>query len=149
MKSLFNTPDNNEIIHRINQLTPETKSVWGKMRVNQMVAHCQIPIRVAFGEMKLKRGLVGILFGGMAKKQLLKPEPFKKNMPTAPSFIVRTNTAFEEEKNKLLALVKRFVEKGHGVISNETHPFFGKLTVVEWDTLQWKHLDHHLRQFGV
>ena len=46
------------------------------------------------------------------------------------------------------SLLKKFVEKGEAGISKEVHPFFGKLTTAEWDTLQWKHLDHHLRQFG-
>ncbi len=34
-------------------------------------------------------------------------------------------------------------------LSKDPHPFFGNLNSEEWDTLNWKHLDHHLRQFGV
>ncbi len=148
MKSLFNPNDNNEIIERINNLKPDSKSEWGKMNVSQVLAHSQAPLRVAFGEVKLKRGLLGILFGKMAKKKLL-AETFKKNMPTDKAFIVVDDRNFEEEKNKLIKLVRRFAEDGPGGITKETHPFFGELTSEEWDALQWKHLDHHLRQFGV
>ena len=149
MKSLFNKETNREIITRINQLTPETKNLWGKMSVSHMVTHAQRPLLVAFGDLKLKRGILGILFGTMAKKSMIKPEPFKKNMPTDPHFIVKEHGAFEDEKQKLIALVERFASEGTTGITKETHPFFGKLTVEEWDILQVKHLDHHLRQFGV
>jgi len=149
MKSLFNLTDNNEIIARIERLSQSSKAEWGKMNVGQMLAHCQEPIKVAFGEAKTKRGLIGILFGKMAKKQLTGDDaPFKKSLPTAPTFVIKGDRNFEEEKNKLVAYVKRFAEKGPEAISKDPHPFFGHMTVHEWNKLMMKHLDHHLRQFG-
>jgi Protein of unknown function (DUF1569) len=149
MKSLLNQIDNKEIVSRINKLTANTKRLWGKMTVAQMLAHAQNPLCVAFGEKKLKRGFLGILFGKMAKKRMTGDAPFKKNMPTDKSFLVKEEKKFDEEKNKLIRLVLRFVTEGEAGISENPHPFFGKLTTNEWDILQWKHLDHHLRQFGV
>ncbi len=149
MKSLFNTTYNQELIARINKLNPDTKPLWGKMRVEQMLAHSQTPLLIALGEQKLKGGLMAFLFGKIAKKQLVKDEPFKKNLPTAPSFIVKNERNFYEEKNKLTGLVQRFGKSNADEIAERPHPFFGKLTADEWNTLQWKHLDHHLRQFGV
>lgn len=147
MKSLFNTFDNEELINRIDKLTPETAAQWGKMRVDQMLTHCQRPFEVAYGELPLKRGLIGILFGGMAKKQLGGPQPFKPNLPTHPRFVVVDQRVFNDEKNKLVSLIKRFTSPT--AIKLDTHPFFGKMSSREWDNLMWKHLDHHLRQFGV
>jgi len=149
MNSLFDTQANEEIINRINLLTVNSKNLWGKMNVAQMLKHSQQPLLVALGDKKLKRGLIGILFGTMAKKSFLKLEQFKKNLPTDPSFIVKDQKEFEEEKQKLTELVKRFSTLGPAGISKDPHPFFGRLTIEEWDTLQIKHLDHHLRQFGV
>jgi hypothetical protein len=149
MQSLFDSKTNEEIINRINSLAVDSKNEWGKMNVSQMLKHSQQPLLVAFGDKKLKRGLMGILFGNMAKKAFLKPGDFKKNLPTDPSFLVKDQKEFEEEKQKLIELVKRFAASGSASISKDPHPFFGKLTVDEWDTLQIKHLDHHLRQFGV
>ena len=149
MESLIDKTNSKAIIDRINRLTPESKAQWGKMDVSQMLAHAQVALHVASGKVKLKQGLIGMLFGKIAKKQLMKPEPFKKNLPTAPEFIVKTKPDFEAEKEKLINLVKGFSQNGHGGITKESHPFFGKMTVEEWDILQCKHLDHHLREFGV
>ena len=104
---------------------------------------------MAVGELELKRGLIGILFGKLAKKKLAGPKPFDRGLPTAPAFVVRDARVFADERARLTALVARFGAQGPSVLSNEPHPFFGPLTAAEWDLLQWKHLDHHLRQFGV
>ncbi|HUR12171.1 MAG TPA: DUF1569 domain-containing protein [Flavitalea sp.] len=149
MKSLFNAADNQELIDRINLLTPAAKPVWGKMHVAQMLAHSQAPLKVAFGELKLKKGLFGMLFGRIAKRKMLAAPVFKKNLPTDKNFLVQHDVNFEEERKKLVALVQRFHQSGAKGIMMDDHPFFGKLTSEEWDILQYKHLDHHLRQFGV
>ncbi len=150
MKSLFITSDNQEIIVRINRLTANSKAEWGKMNVGQMLTHAQRPLRVALDELKLKRTLVGILFGKMAKKKLANgEEPFSKNLPTDKNFVVAGQRNAEEEKKKLVDLIRKFSQVGPAGLSREPHPFFGHMTTQEWDTLMWKHLDHHLRQFGV
>lgn len=148
MPSLFNEADNRAIIDRIAKLTDGSQALWGKMNVSQMLAHCQAPIRVVFGEAKTKRGLVGVLFGKMAKKKMVNFEPFRKGLPTDPTFIIKRPVNFNEEKGKLIAMVERFHDHPEH-ITDSVHPFFGKMSVEEWDTLGWKHLDHHLRQFGV
>ena len=149
MKSLFNQNDSKEIIQRINQLKPDSKAEWGKMNVAQMLHHLQSPLKVAFGEMILKRGLMGILFGNMMRKNMAgSDEPFKKDLPTSAQFIVKDNYDFAIEKKKIISMIEHFSAKGESSIVNKKHPFFGTMTAHEWDTLQWKHLDHHLRQFG-
>jgi hypothetical protein len=90
-----------------------------------------------------------LLFGKLAKKSVVGEKPFKRNLPTAPSFIVKGEKNFEEEKAKLLELVNTFASGGEKGLTKDPHPFFGAMTPREWDTSQWKHLDHHLRQFGV
>lgn len=148
MKGLFDPVENNKIKERVNKLTPGSQPLWGKMNVSQMLAHLQPVMQVAFGQLRLKGGLMGLLFGKMAKKQLLLDKPFKKGLPTMKEFKVQEKD-FEIEKNTVLSYIDRFITEGPGVIINKKHPFFGKLTLEEWDALQWKHLDHHLRQFGV
>lgn len=149
MDSLFTTTHNQKIINRINSLTPATQSLWGKMNVSQMLAHCQAPLNVAYGDLKLKRGFIGILFGGLIRKKLTKDEkPFDRNLPTDKGFIVVDQREFENEKKKLIVLVDKFQKIGPSGITKGAHPFFGKMNEREWDAIQWKHLDHHLRQFG-
>jgi hypothetical protein len=151
MKSLFNTSDNQEIINRINSLTTSSQGLWGKMNVEQMLAHARMPLMAAYGGEKMsKRGLISFLFGKMAKKQLItEDKPFSKNLPTDKKFIIVNPEKFEKEKQDLIENVIQFCKKGPDTITKEPHVFFGHLTAEEWDKLQYKHLDHHLRQFGV
>ncbi len=147
--SLYDKRQVQAIIVRIDKLVPDTTALWGKMTVAQMIAHCQKPLMVALGKHQIKRGLLAMLFGKMAKRKLSSPEPFKHNLPTEKSFIIKDAVNFEEEKAKLKQYLIEFSELGQAGKLPPTHPFFGKLTSSEWDVLQYKHLDHHLRQFGV
>lgn len=149
MNSLFNKQDNDRIIERIAALQPGQRALWGTMSVEQMLLHCQQPFKVVFEELKLKRSLVAKLFGGIVKKSVMADKPFKENLPTAAEF--KTNhlsPQFETEKKNLIAYIQKFQSAGPKGVTKLPHPFFGKMTDAEWDKLQCKHLDHHLRQFG-
>jgi len=148
MKSIFNPADNAEIIDRIDKLTPSATALWGKMNAGQMLAHCQVIIKIPLGEVQSRRGLMGIIFGRIAKKQILNDQPVKTNLPTFKEAKITDQKNFDSEKLALTKLVKKFLS-GPEIITKAQHPFFGPLTIDEWDTLQVKHLDHHLRQFGV
>ncbi|WP_159799783.1 DUF1569 domain-containing protein [Flavobacterium sp. MK4S-17] len=149
MQSLFNPDANQLVIQRINKLTPISLSEWGKMTVSQMLLHCQQPINVSRGTLVLKPNLISFLFGKMAKKKMAGAQPFRHSLPTIKEFKITHEPDFETEKQNLIALVKTFSDEGHAAIKVTKHPFFGEMTMQEWDTLQWKHLDHHLKQFGV
>jgi hypothetical protein len=148
-RTLFRSQDADEIDARIERLKPDTPARWGKMNVAQMLSHCQAPLRVATGEKKLGHSLIGKLFGRMAKKKLMQPGGFEKNMPTHADFKRSTPHEFEREQAELRRLVRAFAKGGPKVLTPDPHPFFGPMTQNEWETLMWKHLDHHLRQFGV
>jgi Protein of unknown function (DUF1569). len=149
MKDLFNPNDNREIIERIGKLLPSAQAQWGKMHVAQMLAHTQMPLRYALGELKLKRKLLGMLFGRITLKKLTSGKPWKHSMPTNPNFVVADEREFEKERKQLIALVQRFPQSGPSAITKEAHPFFGRMSPQEWSSLQWNHLNHHLTQFGV
>lgn len=149
MPSIFDRALADRIVERIARLTPESKALWGRMHVDQMLAHCQQPLRVAVGELKLKRSLIGVLIGPMAKKKLTTDKPWDRDMPTDRNFVIVDRRKFDDERRKLTELVRRFSAGGAESLSKAPHPFFGKLTTAEWDALMRNHLDHHLRQFGV
>src|SRR5436190_18018711 len=130
IKNLFDPIVKQEIILRINKLTPESKPLWGKMNVSQMLAHLQVPIGVADGSQKLKRTLFGRIVGPMVKSIIYNDKPFKRNLPTDPSFVMfGSEKDFETEKQKLLSMVRNFNET---TIVNQTHTFFGNLTKEQW-----------------
>src|SRR5437762_8648194 len=119
IKNLFDPVIKQEIIIRINKLTAESKPLWGKMNVSQMLAHLQVPIGVADGTQKLKRTLFGRIVGPMVKSILYNDKPFKRSLPTDPSFVMINNEKdFETEKQKLLSIISNFSEAS---IVNETH----------------------------
>ena len=89
------------------------------------------------------------LLGKMLKNKIINSPEFKKNSPTAPSFIRTEHYDFETTKKELIEKVSIFATEGQTVIKNQTHPFFGRMNYNEWDKLQYMHLDHHLRQFKV
>lgn len=148
MPSLFNPTDTQDIINRIQKLSPDSKAQWGRMNVSQMLSHCTGPLNVATGALKLKQNWLGKLFGPMVKRKMLGAEPLGRNTPTAPEFVRRGAHEFEAEQQNLISLVQAFSKNGPAGLSKDPHPFFGKMAVEEWDVLNWKHLDHHLRQFG-
>lgn len=113
-----------------------------------MLVHLQQPIRVAVGDLALKQSFIGFLLGKWALKKLDGEKPFDRNMPTAPEFLVKTQPDFKAEHDRVLQMVQRYADEGPGIITRNPHPFFGRMTLEQWDNLQWKHLDHHLRQFG-
>ena len=147
MKSLFNTAERNEIIQRISQINENSEALWGKMTAAQMIVHCQAPIKIGVGELKLSSNLIFMILGPIIKKKLMKEEPFEKHLPTHKSFIVKYDPELEAEKQKLIDLVNKLNDKKELLASK--HPIFGKMNAAQWDMLNWKHLDHHLRQFGV
>ena len=146
VKNLFDPAVKQDIIDRINKLTPQSQRQWGKMNVAQMLAHCQRPLGVATGGHKLKGGFLLKLIGPLFKKQLFNDKPFKRDLPTDKSFIITEPKDFEKEKQNLIQMINHFSET---TMSGEPHPFFGKLTNEQWSRGTWKHLDHHLQQFGV
>ncbi len=146
MKNLLNQKDRQEIVDRINKLTPSTQGQWGKMDVAQMLTHCQRPFELAFKNPKPPRTLMGRIIGPMAKKEVFGPRPFKKNGYTPPQFKVSEPQEFTANKEMLLALIEQFPVDMPKV--DLVHPFFGPMPLDQWGEGQYKHLDYHLGQFG-
>lgn len=149
MKTLYQKEALEEIIGRINKLTPSTQRLWGKMNVDQMFAHCSIGLETAMGLKYFPQLLMGKLIGRFFKSFGIGDRPISKNGPTNPGFIFIKTMGFEKEKENLIVLAKQFSEGGETKCTSNPHSFFGKLTPDEWGMLMYKHLDHHLKQFGV
>jgi len=147
MNSIYNAADNARIISRIESLSPGSKALWGKMTVDQMLKHANEAILIAFDEKTLKINFLMRFLGKMMKNKVFNSE-FKKNSPTAPEFIFKENFDFEVVQQELITNFSRFLQ-GHEAIIVMDHPFWGKLTYEDWDKLIWKHMNHHLKQFGV
>lgn len=150
MESLFDPNGNKEILDRIDQLTPIKLSEWGVMTVSQMMEHCQMPLKVVYGTLELKvNWFMKLLLGKTSKKMFAGQKRLGKGLPTAKEFKITYEPDFETAKQGLKELVSKFSREGKDGIVVTSHPLFGRMTYEEIDHAQWKHLDHHLRQFGV
>ena len=148
MKNLFDKTTYEEITQRINTLTPESQRQWGKMNVAQMLAHCKEAFKVPLSDKKMPRSILGLLVGWMIKPKLYNDAPWKRNLPTAPNFIIKDERDFEKEKRELTDLINRFYHGGPDKVGRFPHPMFGTFTSEQWGKAMYKHADHHLVQFG-
>ena len=135
-------------VERINNLTPQTQALWGKMNVAQMMHHCQKSLHMADGRLQAKANpIIKFLFGKMAKKEMLTKPDIRKNLQTFKVMQIVDQKEFDKEKKALLEQLQEF--KNKGALIEREHSLFGKLSAEEWNILLAKHLDHHLKQFGV
>jgi hypothetical protein len=147
MKTVLEKQTRDGLIDRINTLNENSKPQWGKMNIYQAIKHCTLWDEWIFGKTSYRQLLVGRLFGKMALRNVLKDDkPLSRNSPTISAFrIGGTDGDVEAEKTKWIALIEQYEN-----FSNPgfVHPFFGRMTREQIGFLAYKHIDHHLRQFG-
>jgi hypothetical protein len=148
MQSLFQSADRQSILARLDTLQAGSTRQWGKMSPAQMLTHCSLALETATGDRPMKQKLIGKLLAPLVRSSVLGEKPFSKNSPTDPTFVVSDERDFAAERKRLVGLIERFVQKGPAEAGRYTHAFFGKLSGEQWGVLMYKHLDHHLRQFG-
>jgi hypothetical protein len=134
---------------RLSRLQPGTPAQWGKMTAPQALAHMANALEMALGDDKPPRMFAGRVFGRFVKRLVMRDDsPLKRNTPTAPTLLIRDDRDFARERARLDALIQRFSDGGEAACTRHPHTFFGDMTPRDWAVLQYKHLDHHLRQFG-
>lgn len=150
MKSIFNPQTIEELKQRIHQLDTTSAALWGEMNVYQMLKHCTENEKMLLGEKTFKRLFIGRLFGPMALKSNIKDDsPLNRNSPTHPALKITYNGDLEEEKSLWLRLLDAYPTRKPSDYSSFVHPFFGKMNSDQVSRFAYKHIDHHLRQFGV
>ena len=151
MKSLFDATVANQVKARLGKLELRSERRWGKMTAAQMLAHCSVSMQWAVGEVVPDKGALPIrLLGRLVKPLVFRNEdPLRKNSPTAKSLVVSDERELGKERERLSVLIDKFLVGGPAACTKNPHSFFGKMTPEEWAILMYKHLDHHLRQFGV
>lgn len=149
MKSVFNLNDTQELTERINSLSPKSIAIWGKMNVAQMLAHCNVSYEMAFENKHPKPNIImRLLLKFFVKKIVVGDKPYKRSSQTAPAFIITDTRDFENEKNRLISYVIKTQKLGATYFEGKESLSFGVLNETEWNNMFYKHLDHHLNQFG-
>jgi len=119
------------------------------MNAAQAMAHLANSMEMAVGDLRPPRVLIGRLFGPLIRRVALgNDRPMERNSPTAPALRITDERNLDAERERLDALIDRFHTGGPARCTTHPHAFFGALTPDQWAELMYKHLDHHLRQFG-
>lgn len=148
--NIFTPEVSNQLIGRINALTNETPALWGKMNVSQMLAHCCVTYEMIFTDKHPKpKGMMKLILKLFVKKYVTGEGGYKQSLKTAPAFIITDQREFEQEKERLISYIKQVVDLGENHFDGKESLSFGKLSKNQWNNMFYKHLDHHLKQFGV
>ena len=150
LPNIFTRSVTDGVIERINKLQADTQPKWGKMSVSQMLAHCCVTYEMMYEDKHPKPGAFArFLLKAFVKNTVVSETPYKHNSRTAPAFLITDPKVFETEKARLIAYLNKTEQMGIAQFDNKESHSFGPLTKLEWNNMLYKHLDHHLSQFGV
>jgi hypothetical protein len=147
MKSLWNAPDHAELQQRVARLTPRHAAKWGKLSAPQVVVHLTDSLRMASGELVVAPKNVPVRYPPL-KQLVIYWLPMFKGLPTAPELVARAPGEWNDDIAALRRELDSLVRRGTGAVA-PAHPAFGRMSPREWGVLVYRHMDHHLRQFGV
>jgi len=150
MKNIFKPEITSEFIERINELSPSTKAKWGTMNVGQMLAHLNVSYDYIYTEKYPKpKGFKKFILKKLVKPIVVGEKGYKENSRTAPDFVISDEREFEFEKKKLIDAMNKTQQLGENHFDGKESHSFGILNSAEWNNMFVKHLEHHLKQFGV
>lgn len=150
LPSIYLPETTQSFIQRINNLKGDVTPLWGKMNVGQMFSHCCLPYQQILGEnMDRPPRFMRVLMQWFFRKSMTNEQPYKHNLPTGPAFIRAGIHDVESERQALIAYVEAIAKLGANRMAAIPSLSLGKLSAEEWSNMLYKHLDHHLRQFGV
>ncbi len=150
MKNLFDEKVKEEILSRIDKLSPDTKALWGKMNVNQNLRHLSMSFEIPTGKLDPTQLKAPPMPKWLFRFFLLNVKPPKEKAETFKELNTVSNninpTDFEAERNNLKKAIEDFCNAPNLIPVNK---MVGKFSKKEWGKLNYNHTDHHLRQFGV
>jgi hypothetical protein len=151
MENVFDAKDAQNYIDRINNLVEDTHGLWGKMTVDQMLAHCCITYEMIYEPEKHKKpgAIAKFILKTFVKPKVVGEKAYPRDSPTAPQFLITTRKNFHEEKTRLIGFIQKTQQLGADAFDGKESFSFGKLNSQEWNNMFAKHLNHHLAQFGV
>ncbi|TAG56829.1 MAG: DUF1569 domain-containing protein [Cytophagales bacterium] len=150
LPSVFEKEVCDNFIARIHLLTPQTQPLWGKMDATKMLAHCNVTYEMVFENKHSKPNfLIKIILKAFVKDKVTNEIEYAKNSGTAPEFIIKDDRNFEIEKSRLINYITKTQSLGKSNFEGKESLSFGVLDGNQWNNMFYKHLDHHLNQFGI
>lgn len=146
MKTIFDQEARGGLMARLDRVTAESRPRWGKMSAEQMLAHLVEAMRMTLGEFNTRPKRMVTRYPPL-RQLFVYWLPWPKGAPTARELLPSDRREIEDSKRQLIRLVSAISERTETEWPD--HPAFGKLSRRGWGVLGWRHIDHHLRQFGL
>lgn len=140
-----------EVTERLARLSPDSARRWGTMTPAAMLCHLSDAFEMALGERET--GAAETLFSRTVMKWVAVelpvrwPHGVRTLAAMDPARRGTRPTSLDTDRRRLEGLMIRFVELDGA--PDVRHPLFGRLDRGPWMRWGWRHVDHHLRQFGV
>lgn len=149
LPNIFDKDISEKTIVRINKLKPDTKPGWGKMSVDQMLAHLNVNYEMVYEDKHPKPNFfMRLILKAFVKKIVVNEAPYKRNSQTAPAFLIKGPRDFDAEKIRLIGFINKTQALGESHFDGKESLSFGAMNKEEWNNMFFKHIDHHLTQFG-
>lgn len=148
--NIFSAETVQSLENRINKIDPALPPQWGKMNAAQMIAHLNVMYEMAYEDNHPNPNpFMRFILKAFVKKMVVGDTPYPKNGQTAPAFVIKDARDFEAEKKRLIQYLHKSLDIGRAAHEQRLYRSFGKMTSEEWNTMFYKHIDHHLTQFAV
>lgn len=150
LPNIFSQTTTDELLQRIEKLNKDSTAQWGTMNVGQMLAHCNVTYEMVYEDFHAKPNFfLKTILKTFVKPKVISEAPYEQNGRTAPQFVITGEKEFEKEKKRLIHYLEQTVALGESNFDGKESHSFGALNKQEWSNMFYKHLDHHLKQFGV
>ena len=146
MKSIWQDQSRCELNDRVGRLAWDCRAQWGKFTAPKMVCHLAESLKMAMGDLNVAPKSSPIRYPPL-KQLIVYLAPFPKGVPTAPELLARDPREWANDVADVQSLLAR-AGSARTTDSWPEHPVFGKLSTRAWGVLIYRHMDHHLRQFG-
>lgn len=147
MQSLFDNQVRANIRERMMKLTPETKAQWGKLDAPRLLTHMIDTFRVAFGEQEVQPSK-SVLYSAFGRWLVIdSPIPWPKGAPSSAEFWLTRPGDFEQDRRRVMDYIDRFANGSNQKWGKS--PRLGVMSAEQWSRMNYRHLNHHLTQFGL
>jgi hypothetical protein len=151
MGNIFRKPRHAELLSRLDTLSPESERKWGRMTPHQAVCHLSDSFKAILHDRPLNPHPPDFRRRVMRFVAFTSPVPWPKGVPTSARVDAEKGGTppgdFQADVTGLKELLRRYVESDGKTL--EPHYIWGDMSRGEWGRYGYRHVDHHLRQFGV
>jgi len=151
LNSIFNQSDRAELERRLGTLTVDSPSQWGRMTPHQAVCHLNDWLKASLGDRPQPDHATTLKTRIIRFVAFTIPMPWPHGVKTSAGLDAEQGGTrpgdFDQDVADLRDLVRRFVETdGRGL---GRHYKWGDMSRGEWGRYGYRHMNHHLGQFGV